>query len=142
MAVTEEDSDEIDIEGTQEYFGALGLGLEDVLVLPLCYYLKAPSMGKFSRDGFIKGWFLLDKADTIARQKEVLTKLREEFEQNKPIRLDAEQIAAKAAAEAAAKYDSYGYYGSSSSKISCPQLYVRKFVKGELLVIKWVFDPI
>ncbi len=100
-ACTEEDVDEIGIEGVQEYFGALELGLDDPLVLPLCYYLQAPAMGKFTRAGFVSGWLLLDRADTLDAQKAALARLRDEFAHDKPVRLDAEALAAQAAAAAA-----------------------------------------
>lgn len=79
---------EINIEGTQRYFADLDVALDDVLVLPLCYYLGAPSMGRFTRDGFVAGWLTLDAADTLESQKAVLPALRRDFQtdaQAKPI---------------------------------------------------------
>lgn len=35
---------------------ALGLDLEELAVLALCEALKAPTMGEFSRAGFVEGW--------------------------------------------------------------------------------------
>ncbi|KDN43900.1 defective in cullin neddylation protein 1 [Tilletiaria anomala UBC 951] len=85
----EEGADEMDIEGTQEYFAHLGLDLEDVVVLALCFYLKAPAMGKFKRADFIKGWLLLDKAATIEAQKQVLVGLRKDFQEDRRVRTEA-----------------------------------------------------
>lgn len=38
------------------YVQALGLDLEEPAVLALCEALKAPTMGEFSRTGFVEGW--------------------------------------------------------------------------------------
>ena len=119
----DEDSGDMEIEGVQEYFSHLSLGLEDVVVLPLCYYLKAPAMGKFTRQDFIQGWsVLLDRADTIEKQKATIEKIRAEFENNDPVRKDPAEAAASAAAAIAAGYshDSYGGYGSPGSSDSSP----------------------
>lgn len=80
------DGREITIEGTQRYFEDLGVALDDVLILPLCYYLGAPLMGKFTRQGWVAGWLTLDVADTLELQKQALPTLRNEFDSDAPAR--------------------------------------------------------
>jgi len=38
------------------YIQALGMDLEEPVVLALCEALKAPTMGEFSRNEFVEGW--------------------------------------------------------------------------------------
>ena len=39
-----------------KYLGDLGVNLDEVVVLSVLAELKAPTMGEFSREGFIQGW--------------------------------------------------------------------------------------
>jgi hypothetical protein len=48
--------DIINIEGTIQYFEAIGLDPEEPTVLALAYQLDAPSLGVFNRHGFVEGW--------------------------------------------------------------------------------------
>jgi DCN1-like protein 1/2 len=50
------DPDTINIEGTIRYLEALELDPEEPVVLVLAYQLDSPSIGFFSRQGFVEGW--------------------------------------------------------------------------------------
>lgn len=83
-----EDRDLISIGGALKMCEALEVSPEDVVFLPLSYYLKSASMGTFTREGYINGWKMLDLSDTIDKQKKTLEKLRQELLDNKPLRLE------------------------------------------------------
>jgi DCN1-like protein 1/2 len=51
-----ETADIINIEGTMQFLQELQLDLEDPVVLVLAYQLEAPSLGVFTRQGFVEGW--------------------------------------------------------------------------------------
>jgi len=61
------------MEGAQKYFDVIGIDLEDVSVLVVSELLDAPSLGEFSREGFITGWTNAASAsnpcDSLDRQK-------------------------------------------------------------------------
>ncbi|KAF3908393.1 hypothetical protein ABW21_db0200189 [Orbilia brochopaga] len=63
------------------YFEALGLGLEDYTVLALSKALDSPSMGEFTRKGFVDGWSQLG-ADTMDKMKEKVNALRKSMDTN------------------------------------------------------------
>jgi DCN1-like protein 1/2 len=44
------------MNGTMRYLETLGLDPEDPAVLVLAYCLRSPSLGIFSRQGFVEGW--------------------------------------------------------------------------------------
>lgn len=48
--------DIMNIEGTIQYFQAIGLDPEEPTVLALAYQLDAPSLGVFNRHSFVEGW--------------------------------------------------------------------------------------
>lgn len=48
--------DEINAEGAQTLLGELNIGLEDVGSLIFSEIVTSPSLGKFTRDGFVDGW--------------------------------------------------------------------------------------
>ena len=48
--------DTIGVEGSMRYLGDLGVNLDEVVVLAVLGELQAPTMGEFSREGFIQGW--------------------------------------------------------------------------------------
>lgn len=87
---------------------ALEVSPEDVVFLPLSYYLKSASMGTFTREGYINGWKMLDLSDTIDKQKKTLEKLRQELLDNKPLRL--ERIAQEKSNPATASGANKGLY--------------------------------
>ena len=51
-----EEPDMIGIEGSMRYLTDLGVKLDDVVVLAILTELGAPTMGEFTRDGFVSGW--------------------------------------------------------------------------------------
>jgi DCN1-like protein 1/2 len=48
--------DIINIEGTIRYFGDIALDPEEPAVLAVAYKLDAPTLGVFTRTGFVDGW--------------------------------------------------------------------------------------
>lgn len=103
-----EDRDLISIGGALKMCEALEVSPEDVVFLPLSYYLKSASMGTFTREGYINGWKMLDLSDTIDKQKKTLEKLRQELLDNKPLRL--ERIAQEKSNPATASGANKGLY--------------------------------
>jgi DCN1-like protein 1/2 len=83
-----EDPDVISIGGALKMCEALDVSPEDVVFLPLSYYLKSPSIGTFTRADYVNGWKMLDLSDTIEKQKKTLGKLRQELLENRPLRLE------------------------------------------------------
>ncbi len=51
-----EDPDKIGIEGSMRYLADLGVNLDEVVVLAILTELGAPTMGEFTREGFVHGW--------------------------------------------------------------------------------------
>lgn len=48
--------EETAIEGTIQYCEDLGVEPEDVVMLAVAWVTKAPTMGRFSKKGWIEGW--------------------------------------------------------------------------------------
>ncbi|KAA8648133.1 DCN1 family protein [Aspergillus tanneri] len=48
--------DGIGIEGAMKYFGDLQVQLDEVTCLGIAELLQSPSMGEFTREGFLNGW--------------------------------------------------------------------------------------
>ncbi|KZF26920.1 defective in Cullin neddylation protein 1 [Xylona heveae TC161] len=71
-----ENPDGIGVEGSMEYLGALGVALDEVVVLAIFELLQSPVMGEFTREGFVNGWRSVG-ADSISKQKAHVTHLRE-----------------------------------------------------------------
>ncbi|KAJ1033309.1 hypothetical protein NDA13_001302 [Ustilago tritici] len=103
-----EDSDTMSIAGALKMCEALEVSPEDVVFLPLSYYLKSPSIGTFTRNDYINGWKMLDLSDTINKQQKTLEKLRQELLENKPLRL--ERIAEEKSNPATASSANKGLY--------------------------------
>ncbi|KAK0536016.1 Scaffold-type E3 ligase [Tilletia horrida] len=84
----DEDGDNITIEGAMELCSDLGISPEDPAILPLSFYLRSPSLGTFTRDGYVDGWRTLGPGlDTKEKQKEfVAGTLAQELRQNAPVR--------------------------------------------------------
>lgn len=87
----ESTADEINIEGTMEYCQELDVSPEDVVLLALSFYLESPTMGKFTREGFVNGWRTLadgaaSSCDTITRQKERLPQLTKELQEDAQVK--------------------------------------------------------
>ena len=51
-----EEPDKIGIEGSMQYLMDLGVKLDEVVVLAILTELAAPTMGEFTREGFVNGW--------------------------------------------------------------------------------------
>ena len=51
-----EEPDKIGIEGSMRYLMDLGVKLDEVVVLAILTELGAPTMGEFTREGFVNGW--------------------------------------------------------------------------------------
>lgn len=68
---------------------ALSISPEDVVMLPLSFYLKSPSLGTFRRDDYIAGWRTIadgQPCEDAEAQKRLLPRLRQELEQDAPVR--------------------------------------------------------
>lgn len=103
-----EDPDTLSIGGALKMCEALEVSPEDVVFLPLSYYLKSPSIGTFTRNDYVNGWKMLDLSDTIEKQQKTLEKLRQELLENKPLRL--ERIAEEKSNPATASSANKGLY--------------------------------
>ena len=51
-----DNADAIGIEGAMRYMGDLKVQLDDIAVLAIGEALQAPTMGEFTREGFVRGW--------------------------------------------------------------------------------------
>ena len=54
--MTEPDSDEIGADGTISLCEDLEVDPEDVVLLAVAYELKSPSLGRWTKSGWIEGW--------------------------------------------------------------------------------------
>ena len=71
----------------------LDISPEDVVMLPLSFYLRSPSLGTFQRAHYIDGWRAIagtDKVDSLQSQKKLLPRLRDELKRDAPVRGDRE----------------------------------------------------
>ncbi len=70
--VTDE-PDKIGMDGVMTYFEGIGVGIDDVSFVVAFDLLEAPTMGEFSREGFVAGWTNAATAsnpcDTLDRQR-------------------------------------------------------------------------
>ena len=48
--------DTIEVEGSMRYFADLQVNLDDVVALAIAEALSAPTLGEFTREGFVQGW--------------------------------------------------------------------------------------
>ncbi|KAI0062982.1 DUF298-domain-containing protein [Artomyces pyxidatus] len=74
----EEDGDAIKIDGTIRLCEDLGVDPEDVVLLAVAYELKSPSVGEWSKKGWIDGWKAIG-CDSIAAMQAALERLREQL---------------------------------------------------------------
>ena len=72
------DGDEINVDGTLKWCKDLGVDPEDVVLLPIAYELKSPSVGSFPRKPWIDGWKTLG-CDSIPSMQAALPKLRDKL---------------------------------------------------------------
>ena len=63
------------VEGTLKWCERLGVNPEDVVLLPIAYELKSPSVGSFPRTPWIDGWKSLG-CDSIPSMQAALPRLR------------------------------------------------------------------
>ncbi|KAL6721724.1 Scaffold-type E3 ligase [Lecanora helva] len=70
-----EEPDKIGVEGSMKYLGDLGVKLDEVAVLAVLTELGAPTMGEFTREGFVNGWSN-HRADTLSKQQSQITSFR------------------------------------------------------------------
>ncbi|KAI3479485.1 hypothetical protein L1887_58443 [Cichorium endivia] len=103
-----EDPDVMSIGGALKMCEALEVSPEDVVFLPLSFYLRSPSIGTFTRTDYVAGWKMLDLSDTLEKQKKTIEKLRQELLENKPLRL--ERVAQEKADPATASSANKGLY--------------------------------
>lgn len=67
----------------------LDISPEDVVMLPLSFYLRSPSLGTFQRNSYIDGWKDIAgtfKVDSLDAQKDLLPALREDLRNDAPVR--------------------------------------------------------
>lgn len=69
----------IGMEGVMKYFEAIDVALDDVSFVVAFELLEAPSMGEFSREGFVNGWTNAstpsNPCDTLDRQRSYIKSL-------------------------------------------------------------------
>ncbi|KAI9840388.1 MAG: Scaffold-type E3 ligase [Sclerophora amabilis] len=71
----EENPDIIGVEGAMRYLKDIKVQLDEIAVLAIGEALQAPTMGEFTRDGFVKGWRTLN-SDTLTKQQSAASRLR------------------------------------------------------------------
>ncbi|GAA5825954.1 hypothetical protein JCM3770_001181 [Rhodotorula araucariae] len=71
--------DEIGMDGTMQYCRDLGIDPEDVVVLALASFTKAPTMGRFLRRTWVEAWQSV-KGDTLDLQRQYIGTLRSQLE--------------------------------------------------------------
>ena len=89
--MSDEDGADVTIDGAMQMFEDLEISPEDVVMLPLSFYLRSPSLGTFQRTPFIEGWRAIagtEKCDTLESQKKLLPRLREEMQKDAQVRGD------------------------------------------------------
>ena len=69
------EADKIGTDGTMKYLDALGVGLEEPVLLAVLTEISAPTMGEIDREGFVSGWEK-NRAETLPKQKAAVPKLR------------------------------------------------------------------
>ncbi|GAA6044281.1 hypothetical protein JCM8097_002110 [Rhodosporidiobolus ruineniae] len=69
---------EIGMEGTMQYCQDLGVNPEDVVMLALAWFTKAPTMGRFARKGWLEAWQGI-RGDTLESQRAHITTLRNQL---------------------------------------------------------------
>lgn len=72
--MTDPDGDEISVEGALRWCNDLGVDPEDVVLLPIAYELKSPTVGSFPRKPWTDGWCSLG-CDSIPTMQAALPRL-------------------------------------------------------------------
>lgn len=76
MHYSDDDGEDITIEGTMSFCEAIELDLGAAGVLALSYELKSPQMGVFKRKEWVEGWKAL-RCDTIPAMKAGVEKMQQ-----------------------------------------------------------------
>ncbi|GAA5902954.1 hypothetical protein JCM5296_004503 [Sporobolomyces johnsonii] len=71
-------ADEITMDGTMQYCEDLGINPEEVVMLALAWFTKAPTMGKFGKKGWVEAW-TSTRRDTLEAQRDYTATLRKEL---------------------------------------------------------------
>ncbi|KAL4968259.1 DCN1-like protein [Aspergillus stella-maris] len=71
----EENPDTIGIEGAMRYFSDIKVELDEVTCLAIAELLQSPSMGEFTREGFLNGWRSV-QCDTLQKMTAHASTLR------------------------------------------------------------------
>ncbi|KAH6912125.1 Cullin binding-domain-containing protein [Coprinopsis sp. MPI-PUGE-AT-0042] len=77
-ADTDQNGDEITIDGTIQLCEDLEVDPEDVVMLAVAYELKSPKVGEWTKQGWLDGWKNLG-VDSIAAMKPVVQRLRSQL---------------------------------------------------------------
>ncbi|GAA6062937.1 hypothetical protein JCM10212_005950 [Sporobolomyces blumeae] len=67
--------EEIGLEGTLRYCEDLGVNPEQIEMLALAWFTKAPTMGRFAKKNWIDAWLAVQR-ESIERQREYIATLR------------------------------------------------------------------
>ncbi|WFD44678.1 Scaffold-type E3 ligase [Malassezia psittaci] len=88
------ETDVIEAEGALQLFEDLQVDVASVTVLPLSYYLNAPSLGHFTKQGFVDGWMRLgiapdllgspSKDKILQRMQQSIPEIFQAFQSNSP----------------------------------------------------------
>ncbi|KAI9810537.1 MAG: Scaffold-type E3 ligase [Pycnora praestabilis] len=71
-----ENPDVIGVDGSMKYLRDLDVSLDEVIVLAVSEALSSPTMGEFTRTGFLDGWKALGLADTLDKQQNCVHHMR------------------------------------------------------------------
>ncbi|PYI33948.1 hypothetical protein BP00DRAFT_391194 [Aspergillus indologenus CBS 114.80] len=71
----EDSPDAIGIEGVMRYLGDIAVQLDEVTCLAIAELVKSPTMGEFTREGFLTGWRAIG-ADTLPKMTAHAAELR------------------------------------------------------------------
>ncbi|KAM6492981.1 defective in Cullin neddylation protein 1 [Amanita muscaria] len=75
----DKDDADIAVDGTIKLCSDLAVDPEDVVLLAVAYELKSPSVGRWTRTGWLEGWKRL-KCDNIPAMQDALGRLRKRLE--------------------------------------------------------------
>lgn len=78
-------AEETDVDGTIRYCDDLGISPDDVVMLAIAWYTKAPTMGRFRRESWVDAW-KASRNDTIELQREYVDTLRNDLKSSDTFR--------------------------------------------------------
>ncbi|KAJ5760600.1 DUF298 domain protein [Penicillium odoratum] len=76
-----DEKDQFGIEGAMRYFQDLGVGLDEIVVLGVAELCQCPTMGEFTKEGFLNGWKLVG-CSSLTDMKKHVKSLRKDIPQN------------------------------------------------------------